>query len=120
MKSNSSTVTIDGLLNSASSAIEALQGDFSTTDDERVVESYCNQFDVWIGALEGDKISIGERERSDAEELLRRHAIIMDLLGQQVRRVDLLLKDRKSWLKGVKSYLDKFPKRVSTIRARQG
>lgn len=87
------------------------------------IAAYTEAFDRWYSAAcpsieAGDAVPLGGLAL--LRELEIRHAAVMDLAQEIMRRTDVELKGLRRKGKGIVAYTDTLPKRISTKRFRPG
>lgn len=101
-------------------AIGALEGELSDAlVDERLIEFF-SAFERSGAFFSGDYVEVTEADKELLRRVISQHHEIEKLVENQMRSIDQRLKESKAWIKGVRVYLDSYPKSVSTIKSRRG
>lgn len=98
--------------------VKSLRG--SELDSVDLLDQYTTAFDSWRAswAPKGERLSTRDRELG--ERIAEQHATVVELTEGMLRSVEQSLKELRGWSKGIRAYMDHFPKQVSTIRTRKG
>jgi hypothetical protein len=100
--------------------IDGLEGGLSDTlVDERLL-AFLSSFESAMPELNGSEAELTGAHKDLLLSLIFQHEEIERLVGAQLRSIDQRLRERKAWIKGVRGYLDSYPKSVSTIKTRRG
>jgi hypothetical protein len=92
----------------------------SSPDALDLLDEYTESFDLWKRSWMGPGGSFSAKEREIGERIAKQHATVLELTEEMLRSVEKSLKDLRGWSKGIRAYMDHFPKQVSTIKARKG
>lgn len=84
------------------------------------LDEYTDAFDAWHRSWADRAGSFSGREREIGERIAEQHATVLKLTEGMLRSVEQSLKELRGWSKGIRAYMDHFPKQVSTMRTRKG
>jgi hypothetical protein len=85
-----------------------------------VLDEYTRAFDVWRSAWAPPGAQLSARDRELGERIAEQHATVVELTESMLRSVEQSLRELRGWSKGIRAYMDHFPKQVSTMRTRKG
>ena len=91
--------------------------------DEAVLEqleAYTAQFEQWQRSWGKGPVKLTAREADIGRRIADQHATIIELATEMARSVENSLKSLRGWNRGLKAYIDHFPKQLGTIRPRKG
>jgi hypothetical protein len=100
--------------------IDGLEGGVSDTLVDERLFAFLSSFESAIPLLSGSEAELTEPHKELLLSLILQHEEIERLVAAQLRSIDQRLRERKAWIKGVRGYLDSYPKSVSTIKTRRG
>jgi len=84
------------------------------------LDEYTHAFDKWQSSWSKEKGSLSGASRELGEQIAKQHATVVALTEEMLHSVEQSLRDLRGWSKGIRAYMDQFPKQVSTIKARKG
>ena len=93
------------------------------TDAMDGIALYTESFESWQKTWKKgaeNPMGFSAKEREIGERIAEQHSLVLSLVEGMLRDVEQSLKDLRGWSKGIRAYMDHFPKKVSTIRARKG
>jgi hypothetical protein len=85
-----------------------------------LLDEYTEAFDIWRGSWARGGKQLSARDREVGERIAEQHAGVIELTESMLQTVEQSLKDLRGWSKGIRAYMDHFPKQVSTMRTRKG
>jgi hypothetical protein len=85
-----------------------------------LLDEYTAAFDRWRASWAPQGVRLSARDRELGERIAKQHATVLELTENMIRSVEQSLRDLRGWSKGIRAYMDHFPKKVSTIRTRKG
>lgn len=98
--------------------VKALRsGDTESLDQ---LEAYTAQFDQWQRTWAMSEAKLTAREADLGKRIAEQHALVIELTAEMKRSVENSLKSLRGWNRGLKAYIDHFPKQLGTIRPRKG
>jgi oligoribonuclease NrnB/cAMP/cGMP phosphodiesterase (DHH superfamily) len=116
-----SQTTLEGaklVLESGKALVKALRsGDTESLDQ---LEAYTAQFDQWQRSWAKGDVKLTAREAEFGRRIAEQHALVIELATELKRSVENSLKSLRGWNRGLKAYIDHFPKQLGTIRPRKG
>lgn len=90
------------------------------TDSLEQLEAYTAQFDRWQRSWGKSQVKLTAREADIGRKIAEQHVIVIELATEMKRSVESSLKSLRGWNRGLKAYIDHFPKQLGTIRPRKG
>lgn len=93
------------------------------SDALELVEQYVSAFERWEStwkAKEGSAGIVGDEAREVGHRIASQHAQILRLTEEMWTEVDSSLKNLHVKGKGLKTYIDQLPQRISTIKTKKG
>jgi hypothetical protein len=85
-----------------------------------LLDEYTESFDLWQRSWGVSGSSFSTQDKEMGRRIAAQHATVIELTEEMIRSVEKSLKELRGWSKGIRAYMDHFPKQVSTIRARKG
>lgn len=85
-----------------------------------LLDQYTTAFDTWRASWAPTGVQLSARDKELGERIAEQHATVMELTEGMLGAVEQSLKELRGWSKGIRAYMDYFPKQVSTIRTRKG
>jgi hypothetical protein len=119
MVQSSSTLEVAKLvLESGKALVKALRA--GDTDSLEQLEAYTAQFDQWQRTWATGEAKLTSREAEIGRRIAEQHSLVIELATEMKRSVESSLKSLRGWNRGLKAYIDHFPKQLGTIRPRKG
>lgn len=119
MVQSQSTLEIARLvLESGRALVKALRA--GDTDSLEQLEAYTAQFDQWQRSWAKGQVKFTAREADIGRRIAEQHALVIELATEMKSSVENSLKSLRGWNRGLKAYIDHFPKQLGTIRPRKG
>jgi hypothetical protein len=84
------------------------------------LEAYTALFDQWQRTWAKGDPGLTAREAEFGRRIAEQHALLIELTAEVQRSVESSLKSLRGWNRGLKAYIDHFPKQLGTIRPRKG
>jgi hypothetical protein len=85
-----------------------------------LLDEYTAAFDTWRTSWAPRGTQLSARDRELGERIAEQHATVVALTESMLRTVEQSLRELRGWSKGIRAYMDHFPKQVSTMRTRKG
>lgn len=92
----------------------------SNPDALELLDEYTECFESWQRSWKATGSSFSESEREIGQRIADQHGTVIELTEQMILSVEKSLKELRGWSKGIRAYMDHFPKQVSTIKPRKG
>jgi len=106
------------VLDSGKALVKALRA--GDSDSLEQLEAYTAQFEQWQRSWGKGEASLTAREADIGRKIAEQHACVIELATEMKRSVENSLKSLRGWNRGLKAYIDHFPKQLGTIRPRKG
>ncbi len=109
------------VLESGKAAIKALREESAEALDR--LQDYTERFEVWQREWKGASAERETLARRDAEigrRIAEQHATVIQLAQRLRDSMEHSLKNLRGWTKGLRAYVDHFPKRLGTMKPRKG
>jgi hypothetical protein len=84
------------------------------------LDDYTEAFDKWQSSWESEKRVVTGATRELGEQIAQQHATVVALTEEMLHSVEQSLRELRGWSKGIRAYMDHFPKQVSTMKTRKG
>jgi len=84
------------------------------------LDEYTTAFDRWQRSWPTAGQKFSARERQIGERIAEQHATVLELTEGMLHSVERSLRELRGWSKGIRAYLDHFPRQVSTIKTKKG
>ncbi|MFN4894306.1 MAG: hypothetical protein ACK5GN_09745 [Pseudomonadota bacterium] len=114
----SQTETGKALLALGGRVVQALKA--SDPEVLALLEQYTDTFDSWQRSWSTREGAFPVKERELGERIAAQHDTVIELTEGMLSSVEQSLKELRGWSKGIRAYMDHFPRKVSTIRSRKG
>jgi hypothetical protein len=102
--------------------LEALNSGDQEIDDK--LESYVDSFQDWFDSLPtadgGGGVVFSAEDAETGRRIAEQHATVLALLESSMRDAKRAIGDLRGWSKGIRAYVDHLPKKLSTIKTREG
>jgi hypothetical protein len=95
----------------------------STPDALEQLEQYTDRFELWQKGWKKNQSGAAKVSRAELElgkRIAKQHATVIVLAEEMMESVEHSLKNLRGWSKGLRAYIDHYPKRMGTIRPRKG
>jgi|GEM_PF-1388577 len=109
------------VLESGKATIKALREGAPEALDQ--LQDYSDRFEVWQREWRGASPARMAMTRRDAEigrRIAEQHATVIELTQELRDSMEHSLRNLRGWTKGLRAYVDHFPKRLGTMRPRKG
>lgn len=92
----------------------------SSPDAIDLIDQYTDAFEAWRASWPRSGTKLSSTDKEMGERIAAQHDSILKLTEEMLRSVEQSLKELRGWSKGIRAYMDHFPKKVSTVRTRKG
>ena len=109
------------VLESGKELIKALRD--GTPDALDQLQEYTECIEVWQKGWKRGSVGAVKLSRSEMElgnRIAKQHATVIALAEEMMESVEHSLKNLRGWSKGLRAYIDHYPKRLGTIKPRKG
>ncbi len=118
VQSHTTLETAKLVLESGRVLVKALRS--GDTDTLEQLEAYTASFENWQRGWAKGQAKFTAREAEMGRRIAEQHALVIELTTEMKRSVESSLKSLRGWNRGLKAYIDHFPKQLGTIRPRKG